>query len=97
MYAADCPDYPENLGPIDTFGDQAIAQQAEEQGAVLLKNAGGQLPLNAATVKSIAIIGSNANAWPCSPAADRRYAHWRTGPGCGGNGFILNRPAGSNT
>ncbi len=61
MYAAGLFDYPENLTPIDTFGDQAIAQQAEEQGAVLLKNTGGQLPLNAATVKSIAIIGSNAN------------------------------------
>jgi beta-glucosidase len=61
MYAAGLYDYPENLTPIDTFGDQAIAQEAEEQGAVLLKNASGQLPLNAATVKSIAIIGSNAN------------------------------------
>ena len=39
---------------------QAIAQQVEEQGAVLLKNAGGQLPLNPAAVHSIAVIGSNA-------------------------------------
>jgi beta-glucosidase len=61
MYAAGLFDYPEQLGPIDTTTDQAIAQQAEEQGAVLLKNAGGQLPLNAATVKSIAVIGSHAD------------------------------------
>jgi beta-glucosidase len=61
MYAAGLFDYPESLGPIDTATDQAIAQEAEEQGAVLLKNAGGQLPLNAATVKSIAIIGSHAD------------------------------------
>jgi len=61
MYAAGLFDYPESLGPIDTATDQAIAQEAEEQGAVLLKNAGGQLPLNAARVKSIAIIGSHAD------------------------------------
>ena len=61
MFAAGLFDYPEQLGPIDTATDQAIAQSVEEQGAVLLKNANGQLPLNAATVKSIAIIGSNAN------------------------------------
>ena len=61
MYAAGLFDYPESLGPIDTATDQAIAQDAEEQGAVLLKNAGGQLPLSAATVKSIAVIGSHAD------------------------------------
>ncbi len=61
MYAAGLFDYPANLTPIDTSGDQAIAQEAEEQGAVLLKNAAGQLPLNAANVKSIAIIGSHAD------------------------------------
>ena len=60
MYAAGLFDYPEHLGPIDTATDQAIAQEAEEQGAVLLKNA-GQLPLNAATTKSIAVIGSHAD------------------------------------
>jgi beta-glucosidase len=61
MYAAGLFDYPEALGPVDTAADQAIAQEAEEQGAVLLKNAGGQLPLSAATVRSIAIIGSHAD------------------------------------
>jgi len=61
MYAAGLFDYPESPGPVDTVTDQAIAQEAEEQGAVLLKNGGGQLPLNAATVKSIAIIGSHAD------------------------------------
>lgn len=61
MYAAGLFDYPEALGPVDTAADEAIAQEAEEQGAVLLKNAAGQLPLNAATVKSIAVIGSHAD------------------------------------
>src|SRR5580700_7846974 len=61
MFAAGLFDYPESLGPVNTSTDQAIAQEAEEQGAVLLKNAGGQLPLNAATVKSIAMVGSHAD------------------------------------
>ncbi|MGO4879514.1 MAG: glycoside hydrolase family 3 C-terminal domain-containing protein [Bryobacteraceae bacterium] len=61
MYSAGLFDYPESLGPVDTATDQAIAQEAEEQGAVLLKNANSLLPLNAATIKSIAVIGSNAN------------------------------------
>ncbi len=61
MYAAGVLDHPASVHAIDGAGDAAIAQEAEEQGAVLLKNAGGQLPLNAATVKSIAVIGSHAD------------------------------------
>jgi len=61
MYAVGLFDYPEHLTPVDTATDQAIAQEVEEQGAVLLKNAGGQLPLSAATIKSIAVIGSHAD------------------------------------
>jgi len=41
--------------------DETVAQQVEEQGAVLLKNANGQLPLNAAQISSIAVIGSHAD------------------------------------
>jgi beta-glucosidase len=47
--------------PVNTAADEAVAQQEEEQGAVLLKNAGNQLPLNPATVGSIAVIGSHAD------------------------------------
>jgi len=47
--------------PVNTAADEAIAQQVEEQGAVLLKNANNQLPLNPATVGSIAVIGSHAD------------------------------------
>jgi beta-glucosidase len=61
MYASGLFDYPASITPIDTAADQAIALEAEEQGAVLLKNANGQLPLNAAALKSIAIIGSHAD------------------------------------
>ncbi|HXM42619.1 MAG TPA: glycoside hydrolase family 3 C-terminal domain-containing protein [Bryobacteraceae bacterium] len=61
MYAVGLFDYPASITPIDTAADQAIALEAEEQGAVLLKNANGQLPLNAASLKSIAIVGSHAD------------------------------------
>jgi beta-glucosidase len=47
--------------PVNTAADQAVAQQVEEQGAVLLQNTGNQLPLNPATVGSIAVIGSHAD------------------------------------
>ena len=61
MFEVGLFDHPESLGPVDTVTDQAVAQQVEEQGAVLLKNADAQLPLNAATVGSIAVIGSHAD------------------------------------
>jgi len=49
------------LSPSMVAADEAIAQKVEEQGAVLLKNANGQLPLNAAKLNSIAVIGSHAD------------------------------------
>lgn len=61
MYAVGIFDYPLSTQPIPAAADAAVAQEIEEQGAVLLKNAGGQLPLNAATVQSIAVIGSHAD------------------------------------
>lgn len=61
MYETGLFDYPATVGPVNTTADQAIAQEAEEQGAVLLKNAGGQLPLNAANLKNIVVIGSHAD------------------------------------
>jgi beta-glucosidase len=54
-------DHAATISPIDTATDQAIAQTVEEQGAVLLKNSGGQLPLSASEIKSIAVIGSHAD------------------------------------
>ncbi|MGO9228285.1 MAG: glycoside hydrolase family 3 C-terminal domain-containing protein [Bryobacteraceae bacterium] len=50
-----------SLDPAMVAADETIAQSVEEQGAVLLKNANGQLPLNAASVGSIAVIGSHAD------------------------------------
>jgi beta-glucosidase len=52
--------------PIDAAANEAIAQETEEQGAVLLKNAGGQLPLTAANLRSIAVIGMHADGWVLS-------------------------------
>ncbi|HTP88477.1 MAG TPA: glycoside hydrolase family 3 C-terminal domain-containing protein [Bryobacteraceae bacterium] len=39
-----------------------VAQKTEERGAVLLRNASNVLPLSAASVKSIAVIGGHADA-----------------------------------
>jgi len=61
MYAAGVFDHPAVVQPIDATGDAAIAQEIEEQGAVLLKNVGGQLPLSATSISSIAVIGSHAD------------------------------------
>jgi beta-glucosidase len=61
MYAAGVMDHPTTVQPINASADAAIAQQIEEQGAVLLKNTGGQLPLNPASSQSIAVIGSHAD------------------------------------
>jgi beta-glucosidase len=77
MYEVGLFDYPNTVGTIDTVTDQAIAQQVEEQGAVLLKNAGGQLPLNAAAIHSIAVIGWNADTAVLSGGGSAQV--WPTG------------------
>ena len=46
---------------VDVFKGLEDAQKIAEESIVLLKNAGGQLPLSAAAVKSIAVIGSHAD------------------------------------
>jgi beta-glucosidase len=52
-------DYPQILQPIPAAADAQIAQQVEENGAVLLQN-NGALPLSP-SVASIAVIGSHAD------------------------------------
>jgi beta-glucosidase len=54
-------DDPSVPGTLDTVNNEAIAQEAEEQGAVLLKDAGGQLPLDPSATLKIAVIGSHAD------------------------------------
>src|SRR5271157_3080984 len=46
---------------VDVFKGMEDAQKIAEETIVLLKNGGNQLPLNAAAVRSIAVIGSHAD------------------------------------
>ena len=54
-------DNPPQIHVVDVFRGFEVAQKIEEKGAVLLKNDHGQLPLSAAEVKSIAVIGGHAD------------------------------------
>jgi beta-glucosidase len=55
----DDPPQPESP---DVLRGLEVAQKTEEHGLVLLKNSANQLPLNAASIKSIAVIGGHADA-----------------------------------
>ena len=46
---------------VDPFKGRDDAQKIEEESLVLLKNEGGILPLSAAKVKTIAVIGGHAD------------------------------------
>ena len=61
-FAAGIVDDPPKGRVVDPFFGAEVAQRIAEQGSVLLKNNNHQLPLNAATVKSIAVIGSHADS-----------------------------------
>jgi beta-glucosidase len=54
-------DNPPQAHVVDVLRGFEVAQKIEEEGAVLLKNSHGQLPLNAASIKSIAVIGGHAD------------------------------------
>ncbi len=61
MFATGVIDDPPQKSVVDVFGGLEIARTIEEQSAVLLKNEGGQLPLNASKIHSIAVIGAHAD------------------------------------
>ncbi|HTW30602.1 MAG TPA: glycoside hydrolase family 3 C-terminal domain-containing protein [Candidatus Sulfotelmatobacter sp.] len=61
MFATGVVDDPPIRGVVDVAGGLDVAQRLEEQSIVLLKNDEQQLPLNAATIHSIAIIGPHAD------------------------------------
>ena len=60
MYAVGIFDHPITIKPVDAGAGAAVAQEVEEQGAVLLKNS-GVLPLNHNALASVAVIGSHAD------------------------------------
>lgn len=53
-----------DLGPEDVCSveNQELAREAARQGIVLLKNSAGSLPLSPSSIKTLAVIGPNANA-----------------------------------
>jgi beta-glucosidase len=60
LFAAGVIDHPAKAAPIDFAADGAVAQKAEEAGAVLLRNQHDVLPLSP-SLKSIAVIGGHAD------------------------------------
>ena len=60
MFATHVFDADRKPGSLNTAAHQAVARQVAEEGIVLLKNEKQLLPLNAAKLSSIAVIGENA-------------------------------------
>lgn len=60
-FATGVIDYPAHPKVVDVMHGFKVAQRVEEAGAVLLKNAASQLPLDASSIKSIAVIGGHAD------------------------------------
>ena len=62
MFAAGVIDHPPTPRTVvDPFRGRDDAQHIAEEGIVLLKNAGGVLPLDAVKLRSIAVIGAHAD------------------------------------
>ena len=60
MFSAGLFDNPQRGGAVDTPDQRAVARAAATESVVLLKNAGGALPLAAPRIRSVAVIGPNA-------------------------------------
>lgn len=60
-FASGIVDDPPRGRVVDPFAGADTSQMIAEQASVLLKNRNNQLPLNAARVKAIAVIGSHAD------------------------------------
>jgi beta-glucosidase len=60
-FASGIIDFPTHKSVVDVEGGLETARRIAEQSSVLLKNAGGVLPLNRAALHSIAIIGAHAD------------------------------------
>ena len=75
MFEVGLFDYPPAVTPIDADTDAAIAQEAEEQGAVLLKNDRAQLPLDPNQINSIALSYHIVPASPRRSVMSRPHLH----------------------
>ena len=51
-----------DMRPVNPFTGADVAQRVEERAIVLLKNSDAQLPLVAASLKSVAVIGAHADS-----------------------------------
>jgi beta-glucosidase len=60
-FASGIVDHPQVKGVVDVMHGMQVARSIEEGSAVLLRNQNAVLPLDAARVRSIAIIGYNAD------------------------------------
>jgi len=60
-FATGIVDHPAQKSVVDVEGGFEIARKLAEQSTVLLKNSNNVLPLDASKIKSIAIIGKNAD------------------------------------
>ena len=61
MFAAGVVDHPRQRSVIDPFAGFETSRKIEEGGIVLLKNEKGALPLSAARLHTIAVIGSHSD------------------------------------
>jgi beta-glucosidase len=61
MFASGVVDYPRERSVVDPFSGLETARKIEEGSIVLLKNDKAVLPLDAAKVKSIAVIGAHSD------------------------------------
>ena len=61
MFASGVIDQPPVKSVVDPFRGRDDAQKIEEEGIVLLQNAGGVLPLSAGKIRSIAVIGGHSD------------------------------------
>jgi beta-glucosidase len=61
MFAVGVIDHPRQRFVVDAFAGFETARKIEEGSIVLLKNKANALPLHAATVKSIAVIGAHSD------------------------------------
>jgi beta-glucosidase len=59
--AADAPDGPAPETGVDRPAHRALAREAAAAGLVLLRNAGGLLPLDSGRLRRLAVIGPNAD------------------------------------